>query len=65
MNWRHSEWSSVREDGAKVTADWLTGKLSWWAYPKGWTARGNVAASGPWATREDAIASLDSVLVMG
>jgi len=64
MTWIHREYTSIREDGAKVGAFIVEGKPEWWAYPKGWTARGNVPAVGPWPNRTEAIASLDSVLEM-
>lgn len=63
--WTDYPGGSIREDGSKIGEFIVSGRFEWWAYPAGWTPRGNVEALGPFNSRQEAKVGMTSFLGIG
>ena len=62
MSWTDRAASSRREDGAKVAEFFVNDRPEWWGYPANWRPRCELAALGPYDTREQAKYGIETYL---
>lgn len=63
--WVDKAGSSRMPDGSKIGEFCIDGHWEWWAYPTGWTPRGNIQALGPFNSRQEAKVGMTSYLGIG